>query len=59
MTGRPIEPVLREDTEARLPRIAGGLTVALGRTFRIIEPDVKNPGSREWERVARVFELLL
>lgn len=59
MTGRPIEPALREDTEARLPRIVGGLTVALGRTFKIIEPDVKNPRSQEWDRATRVFELLL
>lgn len=59
MTGRPIEPALREDTEARLPHVVGGLTVALGRTFRIIEPDVKNPGSQEWDRATRVFELLV
>lgn len=59
VTGRPPEPALREDTEARLPRIVGGLTVALGRTFKIIEPEVKSPRSQEWDRVTRVFELLL
>jgi hypothetical protein len=59
LTGHPIEPALRDDTEARLPRIVGGLSVALGRTFRIIEPDRPNPGSEEWDRATRIFDQLL
>lgn len=59
LTGRPLEPRLREDTEARLPGIVGGLSVALGRTFRIIEPERTNPGTQEWERVIAVFDQLL
>ncbi|MDB5092738.1 MAG: hypothetical protein JWO85_839, partial [Candidatus Eremiobacteraeota bacterium] len=39
--------------------IAGGLSVALARTFTIIDPKVKNPQSDEWERAYRLFSLLL
>jgi hypothetical protein len=47
------------DTEARLPEIAGGLSVALGRAFRILDPKVKNPRSEQWERAIRLFDELL
>jgi Domain of unknown function (DUF1931) len=35
------------------------VSVALARTFRIIEPQLKNPRTEHWERVLRVFNLLL
>ena len=50
---------LSDETEARLPEIAGGLSVALGRAFRILDPKVKNPQSEQWERCIRVFDELL
>jgi len=50
---------LSEEVEARLPAIVGGLAVALARTLKIIDPDVKNPQSRHWERAFRIFDLLL
>ena len=55
----PLDLSLGEDTEARLPAIVGGLSVGLARTFRIIEPQLKNPRTEHWERVFRVFNLLL
>ena len=55
----PLDLSLGEDTEARLPAIVGGLAVALARTLKIIDPDVKNPQSRHWERAFRIFDLLL
>ena len=55
----PLGIALSEDTEARLPAIAGGLSVALAQAFKIIDPRVKNPGSTEWDQVFRMFELLL
>ncbi|MEV0615702.1 DUF1931 family protein [Nonomuraea sp. NPDC050404] len=39
--------------------VAGGLSVALARAIRAMEPDRKNPASKEWTRTIRVFELLL
>jgi hypothetical protein len=50
---------LSTDVEARLPEIAGGLSVALGRSFRIIDPKVKNPQSEQWARCIRIFNELL
>jgi Domain of unknown function (DUF1931)/Thioredoxin len=47
------------ETEARLPEIAGGLSLALARMFKIIDPDLKNPQSEHWERFFRIFDLLL
>jgi hypothetical protein len=34
-----------DETEARLPVIAGGVSLALARTFKIIDPQVKNPAT--------------
>lgn len=48
-----------EETEARLPAIAGGLSLALARSFRIIDPAVKHPATEMWERAFGVFDLLL
>ena len=32
-----------DDVEKRFPEIAGGLSVALARSFKIVEPELKNP----------------
>jgi hypothetical protein len=37
----------------------GGLSVALARTFRILEPGVKNPGPESWQRSFDLFNLLV
>jgi hypothetical protein len=42
-----------------LPELAGGLSVALVRTFKVIKPELKNPHGVEWEQCIRVFEELL
>jgi histone H3/H4 len=48
-----------DEIDEELPEVAGGLTLALVRTFRIIDPDVKNPQGVHWERAFRIFDLLL
>jgi hypothetical protein len=58
-THPPFELMVADETEAGLPQIAGGLTVALARAFKLIDPKLKNPRAEHWERVARVFDLLL
>ena len=55
----PQELAYSEETEDRLPEIAGGLSLALARAFKIIEPRLKNPQTEHWERAIRVFDLLL
>ena len=60
LAARPqLDLSLSEEVEARLPAIVGGLAVALARTLKIIDPGVKNPQSRHWERAFRIFDLLL
>lgn len=57
---RPLlDPGLSEETEAQLPAIAGGLSVALARAFKIIDPKLPNPRTEHWERARQIFDLLL
>jgi len=55
----PLDLAYSDDTEARLPEFAGGLSLALARCFRILDPDLKNPQPQHWERSIRIFNLLL
>jgi hypothetical protein len=55
----PLDLELSEETEAELYAAAGGLSIALARTFKIIDPDLKNPQARHWERSFQIFDLLL
>ena len=61
--GQQVGRVLVDTVGARplqlLPAVVGGLSVALARTFTIIDPELKNPRTWQWERAVRVFELLL
>lgn len=55
----PLDLALSEEAEGRLPLIAGGLSVALARSFRIVDTDLKNPQTEHWQRAFRLFDLLL
>ncbi|MDX6379181.1 MAG: hypothetical protein QOI57_205 [Rubrobacteraceae bacterium] len=55
----PLDLAYSEETEARLPGIVGGLSLGLARTFKVIDPKVKNPQTEHWERVFQVFDLLV
>jgi hypothetical protein len=55
----PLDLALSEATESRLPTIVGGMSVALARTFKIIDPKLRNPATAQWERAFRIFHLLL
>jgi hypothetical protein len=55
----PLDRALSDETEARMPLILGGLSLALAQVLKIIEPDLKNPGSEHWERAFRTFDLVL
>jgi hypothetical protein len=48
-----------EETEEKLPEIAGGLSLALARTFKVLDPKLENPQTKHWERAFRIFDLLL
>jgi hypothetical protein len=55
----PLDLGLSEQAQARLPLIAGGLSVALARSFTVTDPKLTNPRSEHWERAFRLFDLLL
>ena len=55
----PLDLAYSEETEARFPEIAGGISVALAHSFKVIDPDLKNPQTKHWECVLRIFDLLL
>jgi Domain of unknown function (DUF1931) len=60
ITVRPqLDRVVSDEVDEALPEVAGALSLALGRTFPIIDPDVRNPQSEQWERALRIFDLLL
>jgi hypothetical protein len=58
-TWPPLDVTMSDETEFRLPDVVGGLSLALARTFKIIDPEVKNPQTEHWERAFSVFNLLL
>lgn len=55
----PLDVAYSGETVALLPEIVGGLSVALARAFKIIDPDLKNPASEHWQRSFRIFDLLM
>jgi len=55
----PLDRALSEQTEQRLPLVVGGLSVALARTFPVLDPEVKNPQTRHWERAFQIFDQLI
>jgi hypothetical protein len=60
LTARPpLDLAYSDETESRLPEVAGGLSVAFAHTFKILDGKLKNPHSEHWERCFRIFNLLL
>ncbi|MEV1202219.1 DUF1931 family protein [Microbispora rosea] len=55
----PLDLSIGEEVRERLPEIVGGLSLALARTFTILDPGLKNPRTEQWDRVICVFRLLL
>lgn len=55
----PLDLAYDAELEAWAPDLAGGLTVAIARSFRILDAEVKNPSTEHWERAAQLFDLLL
>ncbi len=67
-----LEPILKElatlpmldlgygvDVEEALPELVGTLTVCLAKTFKVIDPEVKNPQTTHWDRAEAIFNMLL
>ena len=48
-----------EETEEVLTDLFGGISLALARSFRIVDPQVHNPSTQHWDRAYQLFRLLL
>lgn len=55
----PLDYTYSDELDQRVPKIAGGLSVALARSFTIIDPKLRNPATEHWERAMQLFNLLL
>jgi hypothetical protein len=55
----PLDATLDEETQARLLLIFGGISVALARTFKLIDAELKAVHTLEWERTFSLFRLLI
>jgi hypothetical protein len=60
LTARPpLTLSCSDELVGRLPVIAGGLSLALARTMKIIYPELKVPGTEHWNRSFAMFDLLM
>ena len=60
LAARPaLDAALADDTWARLPLLFGGISVALARTFKLIDAELKAVHTEEWERTFSLFRLLI
>ncbi len=55
----PLERELSADVEAMLPDLVGALIFILARTMKVVDPQVVNPDTETWERVAAILDLTL
>ena len=55
----PFDLPYSDETEARMPALAGGLSLAFARTFKVIDPGIKHLATEQWDRAFQIFDLLL
>jgi hypothetical protein len=55
----PLDMALDAGTEARLSQLFGAVSVALARTFRLIDADIKAVHTVEWDRAFQLFRQLI
>jgi hypothetical protein len=54
----PADVTFSEDAERLLLDLFGGLSIALARSFRVMDPTSKNPSTRHWEQAFTLFSLI-
>ncbi|GAS86648.1 DUF1931 family protein [Mycolicibacterium brisbanense] len=54
----PGDVTFAEDTEHLLPELFGGLSIALARSFRVVDATVSHPSTEHWNRVFTIFRLM-
>ena len=60
LTARPpLSSALSQETQERLPMIFGGISVALAKTLKILDPRQRRVPPREWDRAFHIFDTLI
>jgi Domain of unknown function (DUF1931) len=54
----PGDVTFADETEDLLPELFGGLSIALARSFRVVDPTVSNPSPEHWDRAFTLFRLV-
>jgi hypothetical protein len=54
----PSDVTFAEDTDQLLPELFGGLSVALARSFVVLDATISNPSTEHWDRVFTLFRLV-
>jgi hypothetical protein len=54
----PADVTFNEDTERLLVDLFGGMSIALARSFRVIDPTSENPSTQEWDKAFTLFRML-
>ena len=54
----PADVTFDENTEEVLPELFGGLSIALARSFRVIDPTLENPSTQQWNQAFELFGLM-
>lgn len=55
----PLASALSEETQARLPLLFGGISVALARTFHVLDAELTAVHTDEWDRAFSVVQILI
>lgn len=55
----PSDVTFSEETDDLLPEVFGGLSIALARSFKVIDPRLVNPRTEHWDRAFEFFHLLM
>jgi hypothetical protein len=55
----PSDVTFSETTERLLVELFGGLSIALARSFRVIDPTLKNPSTGHWDKAFALFRMVL
>jgi Domain of unknown function (DUF1931) len=54
----PLLSALSEETQARLPLLFGAVSVALARTFQIVDAEIVAVHTQEWDRAFSIVRVL-
>lgn len=55
----PIGADLSAEVEEMLPTIMGAMILSMAELFPVVDPHVKNPSSEHWDRVKRIYDILM